>query len=596
MSARLERSEFPRPDFVREDWMSLNGEWEFQFDQENAWTVQMGLNGQYEDKIQVPFCYQSRMSGIGKTEDCPAVWYRRSVSLQEKPGKKVLLKFGAVDYKAYVWVNGIYIGNHEGGHISFSMDITDAVTDGENVIVVKAEDYLDADKPRGKQSWTGEQFGCWYIPTTGIWQSVWLEYVPEVYLEKVKITPDLKALTAVCELFLSSHEETVCSIRPHMVLGSGGHKVNTVLEAGKYEFGRQQVICRNGYGKAVIAFRDFDLRRDIITWSPEHPNLIDVDICVGEGGRCDQVYAYLGMRSISREKDQILLNEEVYFQRLVLDQGYWEESLLTPPSKEALVKDLELAKAMGFNGVRKHQKIEDPQFYYQADRMGLLVWGELPSAYEFNDNMIKRSIAEMTAFVERDYNHPCIVAWVPVNESWGVRDIQEDKQQQDYARAMTYLLKALDKNRLVSSNDGWEQPDCTDICAIHDYIYTPAALGKYKDLEKVVEGAVETRCIFAKNQKYSGQPVMLTEYGGIAFDNGDDNGWGYLGKVKDEEEFLNRLGPVTEEIIKSRQFAGYCYTQLTDVQQEVNGLLTADRKPKVPVEKLRKIFAMKFYE
>jgi len=580
----LYRTEFPRPDFKREDWMCLNGEWEFQFDWEGSWSAEDGLHKNYDSIIQVPFCYQSELSGIGNEKDCHVVWYRKKIQV-EKADRTILMKFGAVDYQASVWVNGMLTGLHEGGHTSFSIDVTEALKDGENTIVVKAEDYQNKDKPRGKQTWTGEKFGCWYTSCTGIWQSVWLEFVPKVYLNQIKITPDLKSLTAVCELFVSSYDITECVVIPHMT-----------IDGQDYDFGKQQVICRNGYGKAVIAFPDFDLRRDKVYWKPEHPNLIDVNVTVQSHYGEDKVDTYFGMRSISIDKGKILLNQEEYFQRLVLDQGYWKDSLLTPPSEEAIIEDIKLIKEMGFNGVRKHQKIEDPIFYYHADKMGLLVWGELPSSYEYNDNMVKRSIKEMIEFVERDFNHPCIVTWVPLNESWGVRDIQENIMQQNYAEMMTYLLKSIDNTRLVSSNDGWEQVDSTDICALHDYIYTPDSLGKYDNMHDILNGAVESRMIFAGGHEYQGQPIILSEYGGIAFDNGNDEAWGYLSKVKSEDEFLKRLGLVTEEIIRCRKFSGFCYTQLTDVMQEENGLLTIERKPKVSMKKLKDLIGMKFYE
>lgn len=579
------RGEFPRPDFKRNNWICLNGLWEFQFDFKGELTVEEGLHKKYEDLIQVPFCYQSKLSGIGKKKDCHVVWYRRKFVLEKEDQQTLLLKFGAVDYQAAVWVNGIPVGIHEGGHCSFGFDITDAAIYGENTIVVKVTDYQDTDKPRGKQSWTGNNFGCWYTPTTGIWQSVWMEIVPRVYLKRVKITPDLESLSALCEVFISDHATTECRIHPYMM-----------IEGLECDLGRQQFRCCNGYGKAVISFHDFDLRRDVIYWKPEHPNLVNVEVEVVSENGCDQVTTYFGMRSVQREKDQILLNQEAYFQRLVLDQGYWEESLLTPPSENAIVKDLQLVKEMGFNGIRMHQKIEDPLFYYHADRIGLLVWGELPSSYEYNDNMVRRSVSELMEFVERDYNHPCIITWVPVNESWGVRDIVENRQQQFYAEALTRLLKAMDKTRLVSSNDGWEQPECTDICAIHDYIYTPKTLGKYQDMQSVLSGSIESRLIFARGHNYQGQPIILTEYGGIAFEDENEDAWGYLGKVKDADEFVKRLAPVTEEIIRCRKFAGFCYTQLTDVEQETNGLLTMDRTPKIPTSQMKAIFGQFFYE
>ncbi len=603
----IRRDEFPRPDFVREKWTCLNGVWEFDFDPSGSRTIQEGLTGNYSYVIRVPFCYQSKLSGIGATQDCAVVWYRRQVTLELKDGAgaaetqngakgpgegaarngknsyrgRILLKFGAVDEEAQVWVNGIFVGSHKGGYVPFSLDITQAARNGENTIVVRVKDECRTDQPRGKQTWTGEPFACWYTPVTGIWQPVWLEYVPENYLERIKITPDEKRLTAAVEVFAAGGGPLPCQIHMYMEDPSGCTR----------DFGTHTLVCQNGYGRTEFAFDGLGMRPEQLLWSVEHPNLIQADIITGESKESqDHVSTYFGMRSIAVRDGRVLLNSEVLFQRLVLDQGYWEESLLTPPSKEALVKDLELVRAMGFNGVRKHQKIEDPLFYYYADKMGLLVWGELPSAYIYNDNMVENSVHTMLHFIERDFNHPCIITWVPVNESWGVGNVLSNPAQQSYVRAMTWMIRAMDPTRLVSANDGWEQPECTDICAVHDYTYTEHTPEKFdKNWEEILKSSPDKRFLFFNGCTYGGQPVILSEYGGIAFAQ-DKEGWGYMDKVKDEDGFLKRLGAVTGELIDSGKFAGFCYTQLTDVQQEMNGLLTIQRNPKVPVDKLKKIF------
>lgn len=569
------RPEFPRPDFERKDWINLNGEWDFSFD-----------DNTFDKKIMVPFCYQSKLSGIEDMTDHDIVWYRRIFTVEENrlKDRNLLLKFGAVDYEAHIWVNDIYIGKHEGGHVSFEFDITHAIEVGENTIIVKVYDYNNTDKPRGKQTWVGERFGCWYTPTTGIWQTVWLEYVGKTYLKKIKITPNVKDLSAQCELFVSCYEDTDISI-----------DASIEIEDKEYSLGKHKIICKNGYGKVILAFPDFDLRRDRLYWTPEQPNLVDLKIVVKNKILDDEVYTYFGMRSTSSHNGKMTLNNDFYYQRLILDQGYWKDSILTPPSDEAIIKDITLTKQMGFNGARKHQKIEDPRYYYWADKLGLLVWGELPSAYEFNDNAIKNSSRELIEFVERDYNHPCIVAWVPINESWGVRNIQVDKQQQDYNRMLIYMLKALDTTRLVSGNDGWEQVSDTDICAVHDYSLFPSTINKYGNMDSILKGVAESRILFAENNSYKNQPILLTEYGGIAFAVEKDTGWGYYDKVKDNDEFLKRLEPITTYLIKSGNFSGFCYTQLTDVMQEVNGLLTEERQPKLPIEQLREIFAQRIY-
>lgn len=569
MQTDIPRSEFPRPDFVREHWLSLNGPWSFSFDA-----------AVFDRTILVPFCCQSPSSGIGETADHETVWYRRSfpVDAEQLTGSRLLLKFGAVDTQTDVWINGLYLGRHDGGYTPFSFDITQFVyTDRENELTLRARDGLAADRPRGKQTWTGQPFGCWYTPVTGIWQSVWLEYAGSAYLERVKCTPDVARLEALCELFTA-----------------GGSDVQAEISAriDGWELCRQTVFCRNGYGKVLLAFPDFDLRRKELLWTPEHPNLVQLRVTLLPAeGRPDVVDTYFGMRSIACRNMRVTLNGDPYFQRLVLDQGYWPESLLTPPSDEAIRRDIELTKAMGFNGVRKHQKIEDPRYYYWADKLGLLVWGEMPSAYLFNDNAIQSTAQMLTEFLARDYNHPCIAAWVPVNESWGVRDVQTSRRQQDYCRMLLYLIKAMDPTRPVSANDGWEQIPETDLCTIHDYALMPTSTGKYDDLRRLLEGAAEKRFLFAEGGHWQGQPVLLTEFGGIAFDRREHkDSWGYYGRVKDENEFMTRLDPVVKYLLNCGQFSGFCYTQLTDVMQEENGVLTADRRPKVPMEMLRNIF------
>jgi hypothetical protein len=303
----------------------------------------------------------------------------------------------------------------------------------------------------------------------------------------------------------------------------------------------------------------------------------------------DKVKTYFGMRKISVKGDMILLNNRPLYQKLILDQGYWPESLITPPSDEAIKYDIEMTKKMGFNGARKHQKIEDPRYYYWADKLGLLVWGEVPSAYNFNSEEISNITLEFMEFINRDYNHPCIITWVPLNESWGVRNIVSDKNQQDFAKALYYTAKALDGTRLVSSNDGWEQVT-SDINAVHDYVARGEAFEKkYSDNEKLFEGSVDWRMLYAEGEKYNGEPVIITEYGGIAFaNNASGQNWGYGYGVKDEEDFFERYEGLLKAIKNTPYIRGYCYTQLTDVLQEVNGLMTPDRKMKVDIERVKK--------
>ena len=563
----------PRPDFKREDWTDLNGEWDFSFDEPV-----------FDRKIQVPFCYQSEMSGIGNTEVHHIVWYRKEFVVEKDrlSGKSLLLKFGAVDYEAEVYINQIHAGDHRGGHTPFEADITGLVSDGKNIITVKVMDYSDADKPRGKQTWTGENFACWYTSTTGIWQSVWLEYAGKPYMKRIKATPDLERNEALCEIFISSMDRVEGEIAFHSLPAEGGMEM---------DLGSLKIFCENGYGKGILALPDLDLRRDQLTWTPEKPNLIEMEVKLPN----DKVTSYFGLRSVRVTNGIILLNGEVLYQRLVLDQGYWSQSLLTPPDEEAIRNDILLSKKMGFNGARKHQKIEDPRYYYWADKLGFLVWGEMPSCYMYTDNTVENTSKELTEFIERDYNHPSIITWVTANESWGMRNIKTDNSQQSFSNMLFYQAKALDRTRLVSGNDGWEQTEHTDILALHDYELMPETERKYDSMEDILNSHAERRFVLADQEAYRGQPVLMTEYGGIAF-SAEEKGWGYYNKVKSEEEFLKRLEPVTDFLIKSRKFSGFCYTQLTDVMQETNGLLKEDRTPKLSFKKLEKIFGKKIYE
>ena len=574
----IPRPEYPRPDFERKEWLNLNGMWDFEFDDKD-----MGENEKwYEDKpfsktITVPFCYQSKLSGIGSDEMHEIMWYKRSFTIPDEFfGKRLLLNFGAVDYYAKVWINGKYAGCHKGGHTPFVFDITNLVYKGENKVAVRVEDRYDCSQPRGKQYWKQNPEFIWYTPTSGIWQTVWIEGVPDLYIERMRMTPDIDKGTLLLEAFLNK----ACQNASLEIKVS--YKDRVIKEIHTLISGR--------YNKITINIAEEGNMEGVHLWSPESPNLYNISLSLKQEGCCDEVLSFFGMRKIAVEGDRILLNNREYYQKLVLDQGYWEESLLTPPSDEAIKFDIEMTKKLGFNGARKHQKIEDPRYYYWADKLGLLVWGELPSAYTFNPLETERLSHEMMEFINRDYNHPSIVTWVPLNESWGVDNIYSDKMQQDFARSLYYLIKSLDSTRLISTNDGWELVEA-DICGIHDYTSDLMDFDKkYSDFENLMVGSANhSRMLFSKGVSYKNQPVLITEYGGIAIEEKDSNGWGYNGKVKDENAFLKRYSDITEAIKKIPYIRGYCYTQLTDVMQEVNGLLTAARKPKIDVDKIREI-------
>jgi beta-galactosidase/beta-glucuronidase len=595
MIAKIPRPEYPRPDFERREWLNLNGEWDFEFDdadtgERERWYLEKKFSG----KILVPYCFQSELSGIHDRGLHEVMWYNRSFTIPaDFRGKRVLLHFGAVDYYAKVWVNGCFLGSHKGGHTPFKIEITDFLQETENRLVVRVEDRYETVQPRGKQYWKEKPDRCWYTATSGIWQTVWLEAAGAVYIDRIRLTPDIDRQTVLAEVFLDQ--------RPAGMALNVTVRFKSAPELQESFFGRYLPEGEDGSRRfsfdaddRILRFtlniRNLDAIDELHLWSPENPNLYDIEFCLEQAGQVvDRVKSYFGMRKIAVCGDRVYLNNRPYYQRLILDQGYWPESLLTPPSDAALRYDVEIAKRMGFNGARKHQKIEDPRYYYWADRLGFLVWGEMPSAYHFNIEAIENVTVEWLEFIRRDYNHPSIVTWVPLNESWGVRGIFTDRQQQNFARALYSLTKSADGTRLVSTNDGWEQVDA-DICAIHDYTARGEDLTKiYADQAKLLGGEKPGRPLYAEGVVYEGQPVILTEYGGIAFETENRENWGYGAGVKDETGFIARYTGLTNAVKAIPYLRGYCYTQLTDVMQEINGLLTADRRLKVSLEKIREV-------
>lgn len=574
----IDRNEYPRPQFRRENWQSLNGEWEFAFDDKND-GVKSGLwqgKKALPLKIRVPFSYQYPASGIGDLAQHDIVWYRRSFSLaEENRGRRALLCFNAADYQTDVWLNGVHILTHTGGFTPFSADITDFLKKGDNIIVVRCEDTLNDAVPRGKQSWTGKPFDCYYVPNTGIWQSVWLEFYGEDCIAEHSLFCDYDKTELYGELVTQ--------------YGKADEAEILVTFAGKL-IKRERFTLRGRHNKFRFALpRDYT---DDYSWSPENPRLLYVDFALYKDGKqVDLAHARIGMRKISvDEHGKICLNNRPYYQRLVLDQGYWPESGLTPPSAESLKKDIELAKAMGFNGARKHQKSEDPYYSYYAEELGFLTWCEMPSAYRFCTEEVTAITKEWQEIVKEGRNCTSNVCYVPLNESWGAREIGRDKAQQSFARALYCLTKSLDPTRLVSTNDGFENISPTDIVSIHDYSIARAEEFAEKYLDGYDELYPQGWPLFAEGEKYEGQPVLFTEFGGRAMQADAKGGaWGYSGAAANEEEFLKQLESIMQGV-RTCNFQGYCYTQLTDVQQEVNGLLTAERKPKADIQKLKAIF------
>lgn len=576
--------EYPRKQFRRERWQSLNGAWQFTFD-ETARSLPAEIQN-WDRTIEVPFAPEADASGIGDRGFHPVCWYKKNFKAEKQSDRRVLLHFGAVDYRARVWVNHLFVGSHEGGYTPFTFDITDSLTDeGDNIVHVCAEDDPhDLTKPRGKQDWQLNPHSIWYPRTSGIWQSVWLEEVPNTYIDRVIFTPVLNQWEIGLEAFLAGEP-------------GEGLQLNVKMSVGR------QVLVDDRYGVVSgevhrrIAFSDpgIDDSRNEILWSPEKPTLIQVELeLVQHGKTLDRVYSYTALRGVDIQRERFLLNARPYYLRMVLDQGYWPETLMTPPSQDAIKKDIQLTKAAGFNGVRKHQKIESPDYLYWADVMGLLVWEEMPSAYRFTHESVGRLMKEWIEVIDRDINHPCIITWVPFNESWGVPDLPEKATHRACVQALYYTTKTLDPSRPVVGNDGWES-SATDILGIHDYDSNPTRiLKRYGDRvgfrDVLSRDRPGGRMLTLDGHSHDGHPVVLTEFGGIAcVDPRYHEGlptWGYsvgLTAHDLQQKYLHLM----ETIHSIQLFSGFCYTQLIDTFQEANGLFFEDRTPKFPIELIR---------
>ena len=580
-AAGVPRPEHPNPQFYRPDHLILNGVWEFEYDDENrGLREQWNREHAFSRTITVPFAFQSRLSGIGESAFHDIVWYRRWVAMPASfAGKRILLHFGAVDYAATVWVNGEIAAAHEGGHTPFSADITELVRPGDNAVVVRAQDHSrDLAQPRGKQYWEEHSSGIFYTRTTGIWQTVWLEPLPPVHIGRVKLTPHLDEKAIDLAVTVGGWEPAAAGIHElHVEIRSAGE----LVARDRFSLGAANIRRRVSL--------DADPSHPVRAWSPEHPHLYDIAYTlVADGQVQDRVEGYFGLRKIAVEQGRVMLNNRPYYLRMVLDQGYFPDGGLTPPCDEAIRRDVELTKAMGFNGARKHQKIEDPRYLYWCDRLGLLVWGEMANAYIYSEAAVNRLVAEWQQAVERDYNHPCIVAWVPLNESWGAPELLVDGRQRAFLTSLYHLTKALDSTRLVVSNDGWEHT-VSDLCTIHDYESDKQVLKRrYASVDIAVSSTPGRRLLYSPGYQYRGEPVVVTEMGGISFKKSDWNGWGYS-SAQSDEDFIQRYAAVIAAMVESPVVQGFCYTQLTDVEQEINGLLTYGRAPKVPLEIIRSI-------
>ena len=569
------RNAYPRPELVRENWTNLCGEWEFEFDFGKTGKKRGVQNKEKLDQvINVPFCPESKLSGIEYKDFFAACWYRKTVTVSPKENERVLLNFEAAYYTTEVFVNGKYIGKHNGGYTPFSFDITDALTDGENSIAVCcAGDSRDHKQPSGKQSERYESYGCYYTRSTGIYAPVWLETVPATYLKSIKLDPDTDNSRLFCELSLSARGEKTVTLTASL----DGKTVGTAT--GKTTM---QTL------KTVIDIDTLSL------WSIETPTLYDLEIKIESETGADTVKSYFGMRKIELDDKCLLINGKRVFQRLVLDQGYYPEGVYTAPDDDAFAKDIKLSQRVGFNGARLHERVFERRFLYEADRLGYIVWGEYPN-WGFDYTTTENThiyLKEWTEAMARDYNHPALIGWCPFNETW---DIDGREQANEILSTIYEETKRIDPVRPCIDTSG-NYHVVTDIYDIHDYNQSVETYQKryaaITDTE-VFENMNKTKV----RQQYGGQPYFISEYGGIKWAkqqevNNNQVSWGYGDAPKSIDEYVERFVGLTGTLMNTKKICGLCYTQLYDVEQEQNGVYYYDRSVKFDDETMDKLAAV----
>ena len=574
LRAQTPRAEYPRPQFERATWQNLNGTWTYTFDfgktgDQKDYQKSKGFDG----KITVPFCPESKLSGVAYTDFINCMWYQRTLSVPSNwQGKNILLHFGAVDYEATIYLDGKFVMKHYGTGSSFYADITKFVQPGSTAnLVVKVTDNLRGGKqPGGKQSTRLNSYGCSYTRTTGIWQTVWLEAVHPEGLAKVIATPDV--------------DQSQLVIRPQFFSESNGGQLTVRMTDAQGKVVAEKTVGAYNENVIVLPVKKAHL------WSPEDPYLYDLAYTVKNkaGEVIDEVKSYVGMRKVHLADGYFYLNNKPYYQRLVLDQGFYPDGIWTAPTDEALKHDIEMSKAVGFNGARLHQKVFEERYYYWADRLGYITWGESASwGLDVNDEIAARNfISEWAEIVDRDRNHPSLVTWTPFNETWSSRDGQYVRMMIDVYN----LTKALDPTRPIndSSGDGHVK---TDLWTVHDYT---------RDYDKLVEhltfkAGVEPYRNEPKKTflaKYDGQPYMVDEFGGLPWIKPEERStsWGYGSNINTLDEFYQILEKEVDALKACKHVVGFCYTQITDVEQEKNGIYYYDRTPKFDAEKLKSIF------
>lgn len=562
----IPRKEHPNPQFERQNWENLNGIWEFQIDKSNSGKDrELYKSEKYGSEILVPFCPESSLSGIGETDFLNSVWYKRTVCIKETD-ELVFLHIGACDYYTTVYVNGKEAGTHKGGYTSFAFDITDYVKAGENTVVINAQDdNRSGRQPRGKQSSLYYSNVCDYTRTTGIWQTVWVEYVPKIHIKNFKIYPDY-----------ANGKVTVRSL----VTGSAELSVKVFYD--NKEVGSAAVRNCGANADVTVELSEIHL------WEVGNGRLYDLYLTYGK----DEVKSYFGLRNVAIEGYNFMLNGKRVFQRTVLDQGYYPDGIYTAPTEEAIINDIQISLDAGFNGARLHQKIFEPRFLYHCDKMGYIVWGEHAS-WGLNHTdiaVLPTFLREWEEALERDFNHPSIIGWIPFNETW---DINGRNQDDELIELVYKTTKALDNTRpCIDTSGGFHVK--TDIFDFHDYEQDVDRFSKIcDDLQNkgILNDQLERNPVQQGREIYNGEVSFASEYGGIKWDIENDNAdsWGYGDAPKTEEEFIERYKGLTEALLKNDKIIGFCYTQLYDVEQEKNGIYTYGRKPKFDINLIKKI-------
>lgn len=579
--AKCYKKDYPRPRLVRGGNFSLNGKWKFAFDDKNEGErLRFFEKGDFGGTITVPFDYRTEASGVADPSDHSILWYSKTFSYSLPKSRRLLLHFEGADYFCKVWLNGYLLGTHTGGYSRFSFDVTDYLNDGENLLVVKCEDGFSSAMPRGKQRYVESNVSCFYTPTSGLWKTVWAEEVGEFYLERVTSSAEYANGCVLFEYRVNRYEKGLSLLVEAEYMGTRVAAQETELFAD--------------YGKMRLDLTLYNKVLPLKPWSIGRSNqFFDLKITLKKDNvAVDEVGSYTALVDYRARANVIEVNYlPCYYFRMVLDQGYYPGSGLTPKNDDELLRDVLLIKQAGFNGVRMHQKIEDERFYYFCDMVGLFCWLEMPAAYDFSPESTEALIKEWTDIVLQYKGYLSIMAYVPVNESWGVLQTSENERMQQLTAALYRLTKSLDPTRLVISNDGWEHTE-SDIVTLHNYAQSGREMSlAYENLEEFLNGKLtkdlHVRGAFCEGWRYSGQPVIISEYGGVAYRKNSD-AWGYATALS-EDDFFARLKELTEAVVSVKGCQGYCLTQFTDVMQEQNGLFTEDRQPKIDIEKIKEL-------